>query len=124
MEKTDNDLLATALRETHEEIGVDISQLTVLGELTQLFIPVSYSEVHAFVAFSSSEPHFIIDTREVQYIIEIPLKQLFSLQSKTSKEQFRHQMHIETPMYLYSNEEIWGATAMITSELEAIFHSF
>jgi len=122
-ENTDKNLQETALRETLEEFGISPQKIQILGSLTNLFIPVSNSEVTPFVGFMSETPHFIPNKDEVQYIIEIELSLITNPSFKTSRLKERRGLEIETPMYTFNNEEIWGATAMITSEFEEIINS-
>src|ERR1051325_6848444 len=60
-EETDESLEATALREAHEEVGIESSTLSVLGKLTPLYIPVSNYMVHPFIAVSNSRPIFSLN---------------------------------------------------------------
>jgi 8-oxo-dGTP pyrophosphatase MutT (NUDIX family) len=113
-------LVETALRETHEEIGVEPGSVNILGGLTKLFIPVSNLEVFPFVGFCPSPPHFSPHTREVQYIIEVPLDNILSPRFSSIITRYRDDIEITVPLYTFANEEIWGATAMITSELEEV----
>ena len=120
-EPSDKSLLDTALRETEEEFGILGEKIMVLGSLTPLFIPVSNLEVTPFVGYLDSLPVFIPNIKEVEYIIEIPLLELFK--NKSIKIRNYKTIEIETPMYIFDEEEIWGATAMITSELETILNN-
>ena len=122
-ENIDKNLQETALRETYEEFGISPQKIQILGSLTNLFIPVSNSEVTPFIGFISETPHFIPNKDEVQYIIEMPLFSILNPLFKTSLIKQRRGLEIETPMYTFNHEEIWGATAMITSEFEEILIS-
>lgn len=119
-EDGDKTLQETALRETYEEFGILSQKIQVLGSLTNLFIPVSNLDVTPFIGFISETPQFIPNKDEVQYIIEIQLSVLINSSFKTSLIKERRGLEIETPMYTFNNEEIWGATAMITREFEEI----
>jgi 8-oxo-dGTP pyrophosphatase MutT (NUDIX family) len=119
----DATILETALRETKEEFGIEPEMIDVLGALTNIYIPVSNMDVSPFVGFLTSAPNFIPNTDEVNYIIELPISILLDDNAKKTETKFRHGMEIETPMYVYNKEEIWGATAMITSEFEEILRS-
>lgn len=112
-------LLMTALRETEEEIGVSAGLLEVIGELTPLYIPPSDFEVYPFVAWYSngSRPVFSPNPGEVAEIVEVPLRHL--LDPATRLEQpwdFRGQS-LTMPYYAVAEHKVWGATAMIISEL-------
>lgn len=116
-EPSDNSLQATALRETEEEFGISKHSISIIGTLTPLYIPVSNSEVHPFVGFTTEKPRYTLNSSEVQYVIEIPLSHLLDKRNRVTKLENRKGLEISTPMFIYNNEEIWGATAMITSEL-------
>lgn len=110
-----------ALRETHEEIGVDPEKIEVTGKLTSLYIPPSNHLVDPFVGICQHPPKFTPDKKEVEYILEIPLKEFF-------RESNIHSMPItlsdgrcmNTPCYHVDGHTIWGATAMILSEFLAV----
>ena len=69
-EPGDVDLIATALREAHEEVGIDPANVEVLGPLTQLYIPPSNFLVTPVVGVSLQQPKLVSDQHEVQEIME------------------------------------------------------
>ncbi|HMP30624.1 MAG TPA: CoA pyrophosphatase, partial [Saprospiraceae bacterium] len=111
-----------ALRETHEEVGIDPSSVGIIGELSSIFVVASNFMVYPFVGFTSSEPNFEPDTDEVEYIIEVPLEQL--LENKYIKRKSitvsNGTLIDNVPYFNFSGEVVWGATAMILSELKDI----
>jgi 8-oxo-dGTP pyrophosphatase MutT (NUDIX family) len=123
-EDLDKDLMETAIRETKEEIGIRIEKNAILGPLSSLTIPVSNMHVYPFVGYYSSEPVFIPEKREVEYLIVATLEELTN-PSCIQKEKWNlHGMEMEVPFYRVKNNIIWGATAMILCEfLAAISHS-
>lgn len=112
-------LLRTALRETEEEIGVYPSALEVLGELASLYIPPSDFEVHPFVAWYSNgeQPHFVPNPEEVAEIIEVPLHYLFDPAARGEEPWDFRGHRITVPYYDVAGYKVWGATAMMISEL-------
>lgn len=124
MDKEDDSLLTTALRETYEEIGVPPSEISTLGALSSLYIPVSNSNVQPYVGYTNTIHNYTLSPNEVQYIIEAPIKKLLAPERKTTKEirpNAYPELVIKTPVYEWEdNHTIWGATAMIIAELEAI----
>ena len=66
VEEQDRDLTDTALRETHEEIGVPAEQVRVIGALSELFIIASNFKVHPVVGVLNSTPEIIPDQKEVE----------------------------------------------------------
>lgn len=119
-EDIDGQLAITAIRETQEEIGVQIAEHQLLGTLSSLYIPVSNFEVHPFVAISESELHFIPDNAEVQYVIEFPLRQLLDKNKQGLMDIISQGKEIKAPVYYLDKEYVWGATAMILSEFSEV----
>jgi 8-oxo-dGTP pyrophosphatase MutT (NUDIX family) len=77
-EKGDGSLVDTALRESHEEIGITPVSVEVLGTLTPLIIPVSRFKILPVVGFLSEKPCFISDPEEVEYLIEAEIHLLMN----------------------------------------------
>lgn len=127
-EEKDKTLIETALRETREEIGVDASLVTILGGLTPLYIPPSKFLVTPFVAFTEIRPQFVPDPTEVQKIFEAPIDYFLSSGNLLNKKMeivrktagVEKVVKLETPYFDLEGEVLWGATAMILSELKEI----
>lgn len=116
-EITDVDMAATALRETQEEIGVDPSTISLVGALSPLYIPPSNYIVFPFIGLADSKPNFLIDSIEVQELIEINLEDLIDKNNSTlRKVSLNDGTSFEVPCYAFGEVIIWGATAMILSE--------
>ena len=115
-ETGDLSLKETAIRETREEIGIN-GVIEVLGALTPLHIPVSNFMVYPYVGWIKEAPVFDPDPSEVQYVIEAPLEALLDPTNRDSETLFHHAMPIQAPFYRVGEEKIWGATAMILSEV-------
>ena len=116
---TDPDLMYTALREAEEEIAIDLSGIDVLGPLTPLHITVSKFLVHPYLAYSWKVPQLSRQESEIEDILEVPLA--IFLDPATRQET---RIHLTTgivlnhvPAYMVNGHIIWGATAMILSEL-------
>ncbi len=120
---SDENLKATALRETKEEIGIDGQHINVLTELSNLYIPPSNFLVYPFLAYCNETPNFIIDKSEVAEIIEFNAFHITneSIKNKMIIEKHPSGSNVMAPYYLINNHKVWGATAIILSELEAIF---
>lgn len=116
----DDSLMNTALREANEETGIDISSVTVIGKLTQLHIPVSNVNVHAFVGVTDSRPVFVHDPAEVQYLIEESLDELLNEVNHKTKSMTLFGNEVIVPYFDIRDNHIWGATAMIISEFAEI----
>jgi len=122
----DTSLLHTALREAHEEMGIAPSEVEVLGALTDLYIPVSNFHVFPFVACIRQTPVFVPQMEEVRTVLTAP----FSFFADEESVQITELVLAgggfvlkDVPCYLLDGHVIWGATAMIMSELTAAFSS-
>ena len=115
-ELRDRSLEETALRETREELGIR-EKIEILGALTPLHIPVSNYLVHPFVGWMEQVPVFRPDPAEVQYVIEATLSGLQDPLQQGSAREIRHGVSMEVPFYMVGEEKIWGATAMMLSEV-------
>ncbi|MDZ4748398.1 MAG: CoA pyrophosphatase [Saprospiraceae bacterium] len=118
-EESDPDLMYTALRETEEEIAIDLSGIDVLGPLSPLYITVSKFLVHPYLAYSWKTPQLMRQESEIEEILEIPLS---SFLQPASRKDTRINLTTgiilnHVPSFQVNGHTIWGATAMILSEL-------
>jgi 8-oxo-dGTP pyrophosphatase MutT (NUDIX family) len=120
-EISDNDLRQTALRETKEEIGIDIHSVSIIGKLSPLYIPPSNHLVQPYVGFTSTAPDFSPDAKEVEKIIEIYLSDFLDDKNIRKKHiLLQDGVSIFAPCYIIDGNTIWGATAMILNEFREI----
>ena len=120
-EERDLTMINTALREAHEEIGIDPANCTILGSLTPLHIAVSNFVVTPIAGFTNVKPSFIPEPSEVENIIESPLDDLLNpALKKNGTIIIRDNLKVQTPYFDLANRVVWGATAMILSELTEI----
>jgi len=123
-EPSDASLLDTALRECHEEIGIAKNELTVLGPLSPINVYVSNFYVQPYVAFTDEKPQYILQESEVDQVIEKNMAELFLPENKKEKDlKIRNTTLHNIPYYALDHHTLWGATAMITSELEQVILS-
>ena len=115
-EPGDKLLYKTALRETEEELGIAASGIEIIGHLTPLEIKVSNVEVRPFVGVSYKKPGFRPNPEEVDYLIEVNIKDLLNPDIIEKKVEVVSGIEIEIPYYNIRDNHIWGATAMILSE--------
>jgi 8-oxo-dGTP pyrophosphatase MutT (NUDIX family) len=113
----DTDLTATALREAYEEVGVHPSEVTVLGHLTPLYVYASNYLVQPTVAWINYRPDFRADPYEVAQLIETPLLDLLSPSNRRIETWDLRGRTGEVPYFAIQGHTIWGATAMMLSEL-------
>lgn len=115
---TDPDFNYTALRETHEEIGIPPEQITLMGELTEIYIPPSNSLVYPRIGLAHSKPHFEPNPSEVQDIIEVEITQFLDPNRRDIHEvDVFGGNFIQAPGYTVNEQHlIWGGTAMMVAE--------
>lgn len=110
-----------ALREFEEETGVSVGSRQLLGNLSELFIAPSNFLVKPFVAYGTDRPCFNPDPVEVEEIIELSVPTLMSdAPFKRGKACLSSGVWVETPYFDVQGHMVWGATAMILSELKEI----
>lgn len=121
-DKGDENLLATALRENFEEIGLRPQDVEVLGELDDMVTQVSNFVVTPFVALVPYPYDFKINQHEVDELIEVPLSAL--LQGRGSQDVIESERGLVlSHYYRYGEHIIWGATARILKGfLDLVFH--
>ncbi len=115
MEKEDENLELTALRETYEEIGVKSSSINVVNKLSSVYIPPSNFKVQPFVGFSENNLVFKADKKEVSAIITPLFEELINSKIVKSKVLVNGTTQL-VPSYLIDNQVLWGATAMMVYE--------
>lgn len=108
--------IQTALRESREEIGVELPEKSVVGTLSVIYVPASGYRVKPFVATVDVRPRFDPDSEEVEEIIEVPLVAFLDEKNVAREWQTHQNTRMLVPFYVYENHKIWGATAMILSE--------
>lgn len=108
----DEDLLSTALRETHEEIGVPPQAVDVLGALDD-FRTVTNFSVTPFVAVIPYPFPYTPSPGEVESVVEVPLSFLHDPENLRMEER-QHEGHVlDVLVWDFGRYKIWGATAQM-----------
>ena len=118
----DSNLLETALRETHEEVGVPPEAIKVIRPISEIYIPPSNFEVRPFIGLYHDPKPFVIQETEVEALVEVSLVDFLD-DSKliTQKISTSYADNIEVPAFKLSGYTVWGATAMMLSEIRELF---
>ena len=119
LEKQDTSLKDTALRETFEEVGVPIEAVSIVRSISQVYIPPSNFYVQPYIGLTQTTPKFIKQDDEVEALIEIDLEHFLDDQSLiTKKVKTSYSVEVEVPAFKLNDYVVWGATAMMLSEIK------
>jgi 8-oxo-dGTP pyrophosphatase MutT (NUDIX family) len=113
-------LAQAALREAHEEIGIDPARVRVLGELTPVHVLVSGFTLHPIVAITDERPAFTLAAHEVEEVLELSVTDLQDASTIRYGVRTREGVATEYPYFDVHGHQVWGATAMILGELLCI----
>lgn len=121
-ELEDGTLEITALRETEEEVGVAMHKVEVIRQCSEIYIPPSNFLVTPYLGFSTENLEFIPNPDEVKRVLEFPIHQLLNdeiiVQTKMTTS---YATNIDVPAFQVEKYVVWGATAMMLSELKELF---
>jgi 8-oxo-dGTP pyrophosphatase MutT (NUDIX family) len=120
IDDADFNLQETALRETFEEVGVHPKATEVIRELTAVYIPPSNFLATPFIAIADKKPVFVTNY-EVEHTIEVLLKDLLHDSALSSVNLTTSYMkNIDVPCFKLNDYVVWGATAMMLSEIKEL----
>ena len=125
-EALDENLVATALREANEEVGLEPESigLRIVGELEPFWIPVSNFRVTPIVAVADRLPTWTRDPREVERVVEAPIASFLPGAPIETRERDVREWRIRYGAYqlpeLGDGPAVWGATARILGQLGAL----
>lgn len=119
-EEEDGDITATALREAYEEVGIPPDRVEVLGRLSKLYIAPSNFEVYPTLGWMDQRPAFRTDPYEVAALLEVPWADFLRPENRYEEEWNLRGRQVHVPYFRIQGQTIWGATAMILSELMSL----
>ncbi len=110
-------LQETALREAHEELGIETNAIETLGApLSPVYIPVSNFRLTPFIAFAPVRPNVHPEPGEVVEIIETPLRAIMNADNVSIETWDIRGVLVRVPFFAINGHKVWGATAMVLSE--------
>jgi 8-oxo-dGTP pyrophosphatase MutT (NUDIX family) len=116
VELTDKSLVHTALREAHEEVGLNPKAVNVLGQLPSYEI-ISGFQVTPIVAMINSIQTYKKDPNEVDEIFHVPLEHFLQDSNHHIINSYRNGHLHNVHFYPYQQYNIWGATASMMKDL-------
>lgn len=118
----DHSLLAAALRECREEIGMDASSVQILGQLDDMTTSAAPIAITPFVGIISYPQPFRLNPKEVERLLEVPLAFFLHQPHTRIKWVPRQGKFGAVYYYSYGKDVIWGATARILRHfIEVVF---
>ena len=119
LEDNDASLKEAAIRETFEEVGVPINTIEIVKTLSKVYIPPSNFYVQPFIGVTKITPRFIKQDDEVEAVIEVSLK-YFLDDDRVVKRKVKtsYSVEVEVPAFKLNGHVVWGATAMMLSEIK------
>ena len=116
LDVNDSNLLETALRETNEEIGLNISKDQVVGQLRPVSTLNSGFLILPFVSVLDQIPT-LTSNSEVEKIFHMPLDSLLKTARKDTDQ--NHNLIDEMYTFEYREQIVWGASARILKQIES-----
>lgn len=121
-ESTDSSLLQTALRETREEVGIEPEKVSVIRSISDLYIPPSNFEVRPYIGLYDKTSPFVLQESEVEALVEVPFGEIMDETVLTRRKmRTSYAREVEVPAFELGGYIVWGATAMILSEIKELF---
>ncbi|GAA5521804.1 CoA pyrophosphatase [Aliifodinibius salicampi] len=114
----------TALREAREEIGVSPNDITIIGELSELYISNSNNLVFPVVGYTDNRPTFTINPAEVEEVFAVELDSLVHKKNITVEDWDLHSYTYRVPYWDVHPVPLWGATAMMLNEFLDLYREF
>ena len=120
LEQKDTSLQQTALRETYEEVGIETDEITIIKEMTNVYIPPSNFLVTPFLGFSN-HPLIFTKNHEVEELIQVSLNDFLNntvISNTTLSTSYATE--ITVPCFKLNSYIVWGATAMMLNEIREL----
>ena len=118
----DVNLINTAIRETNEEIGADIRDFNLLGELEPVMTLGTGWAIQPFVGEISKNPSLKKNDEEVEEIVKIPLFKLIEESNKRYVSFTRDENRIDSRAFAFEDKLIWGASARMIMQISDLLN--
>jgi 8-oxo-dGTP pyrophosphatase MutT (NUDIX family) len=115
----DDGPVATALRETCEEVGIAPQAIEVWGLLTPIYIPPSNFRLTPVVGFAAASITLRPNPHEITDVFTVPLRHLLDSATVVVEDWLLHGIQAQVPFFALHGHKVWGATALVLSELVA-----
>jgi 8-oxo-dGTP pyrophosphatase MutT (NUDIX family) len=112
---------AAALRELHEELGID-EDVILLGRMPKCYVFASDYLITPWIAEVRHDPVWRPQAEEVQHVIELPIEALLDQGNIGSLTIERGPLVFHAPCLRVGETRVWGATSIILSELTELLH--
>lgn len=113
-----------AIRETEEEVGVNQEDIKVLKQLTQIYIPPSNFYVQPFIGICDTTPIFTKQDDEVEALLEVHINDFLNDAHMITKTvSTAYDVSVDVPAYKLNGHSVWGATAMMLSEVKDLLNT-
>jgi 8-oxo-dGTP pyrophosphatase MutT (NUDIX family) len=123
--EVNEELMDTALRETHEEIGIEPQSVQVACNISSLYLYRSNNLITPFVGFLNGKPQLSINPNEVEEAFTVPLSHLLDGRNLIREIWQIDERDVNVPYWdIHPTTPLWGATAMIMSELLYLYRDF
>jgi 8-oxo-dGTP pyrophosphatase MutT (NUDIX family) len=110
---------ATALREAYEELGIERTSVEVWGPLAPIYIPPSNFRLTPVVGFMPVPPHYQPCPDEIAAVFTVPLRQVLDPATVVVEIWTLRGEQVHVPFFALEGYKVWGATALVLSELTA-----
>ena len=117
LSEQDSDLLETAIRETKEELCLEISKEDVIGQLDDVITSNSKYKITPFIAILDVVPTLTANS-EVESILHIPLESFLNTMSEDNLPEHRSIQEMYT--FTFEKYNIWGASARMLKQINTL----
>jgi 8-oxo-dGTP pyrophosphatase MutT (NUDIX family) len=115
----------TALRETREEIGIDTSDIKLLGRLSDLYVHPTDTIIIPVVAYKKNVEGIKINNDEVEDVFQVPFEKFLDNKFRKTETWKLNGKEVNVPLWdIYPTTPLWGATSMILMELVFLYNEF